>query len=163
MTKNWFRPMIVVAAVGSALTALAATSGAHFFSASGEVDGTAAMVVSFDEAGLGNEMVHYVLKASASATYACINGGLNHPRAANKETVAAQVTESADFEPKNGRVHGTMLSGPLSCPSSFTCPPGQTMVLACVKYAGAELSDETNGVETYIGTMDRTFVAIPGC
>ena len=162
MKKSSFRTLAMIAALGSALTAVAATSGAHFFSATGEVDATGAMVVAFDEAGLGNETVHYALTATASATYACINGGLNHPRAANKETVAAQVTETADFQPKNGRVRATIVSGPLS-PGAFSCPPGQTMVLACVSYAGATLADLTNGVGASIGTVSRTFVAIPGC
>jgi hypothetical protein len=63
-----------------------------------------ALVVSFDERGLGNLNIDYTVTADATATYACINGGGNHPQAANKETVNDDVSGSGSFEPKNGRV-----------------------------------------------------------
>src|SRR4029077_12875587 len=123
----------------------AALAGAHFFTTSGSIDNSGALVVSWDEAGLGNGNVTYTLTTQATATYACINGGGNHPKATNKETVAGQLNTGGSFQSKNGRVQGTLVTGPLS-PGGFTCPSGQRMVLACVSYADSTLTDTTNGV-----------------
>jgi hypothetical protein len=141
-----------------------ATSGAHFFSSSGSVADSGALQVSWDEAGVGNAQVNYTLSAQASATYACINGGGNHPKAANKQTVNGPVNSpNTGLQPENGRVTVTngISVGPLS--STLTCPSGQTFVLACVSYTGITLTDTTNNVSTSIGDVSRTFVAIRGC
>ena len=68
------------------------------------VDGS----IGFDEAGVGTSAIAYTLDADASATYACINGGGNHPKAANKETLNAELTGGATYEPKHGRVSGSI-------------------------------------------------------
>jgi hypothetical protein len=146
----------------AAVAATASTSGAHFMSASGSVNGAGALVVSWDEAGLGNEDINYTLTANASATYACINGGDNHPKASNKETVHGQVSAGGSFQAKNGRVTAGLTSGPLSA-GDFSCPSGQELVLACVSYTDIVLTDTTNGVVQPIADVSRTFVAIKGC
>jgi hypothetical protein len=144
-------------------TASASTSGAHFQSPpTGTVNNDGALVVSWDEAGLGNENITYTLTADATATYACINGGGNHPKAANKETVQGQVSAGGSFQAKNGRVQASLTAGPLSA-GSFSCPSGQTLVLACVSYTSILLSDITNNVTATIADVSRTFVAIKGC
>lgn len=155
-------PLAAVAAVAVSLAASAtsasATSGAHFFKGTGAtVDDSGALVVTIDEAGVGQQQVNYTLSASATATWACINGGGNHPKAANKETVTGQVSTAASFSPINGRVMATMPpTGPLS-PGSFTCPSGQTLVLAAVSYTSIVLTDTTNGVTDDLGSVSRTF------
>jgi hypothetical protein len=141
-----------------------ATSGAHFFSASGSVADNGALQVSWDEAGVGNATVNYTLSAQSSATYACINGGGNHPKAANKQSVNGPLTSpNTGFNPINGRVKVTngISVGPL--PSNLTCPSGQTFVLACVSYTDITLTDTTNGVTANIADVSRTFVNITGC
>src|SRR4029450_10620805 len=65
--------------------AVASTSGAHFMSATSSVNNSGALVVSWDEAGLGNENINYTLTADATATYACINNGGDPPQAGNKD------------------------------------------------------------------------------
>jgi hypothetical protein len=139
-----------------------ATSGAHFFSATASVADNGALSVVWDEAGVGQQQVNYTLSASASATYACINGGGNHPKASNKETVQGSVGATGTFNPTNGRVHGSFTAGPLS-QGSFTCPSGQTLVLACVSYTDIVLTDTTNGVTADIADTSRTFVNVAGC
>ena len=144
--------------------AASATSGAHFFSASGSVADNGALQVSWDEAGVGNSTVNYTLSAQSSATYACINGGGNHPKAANKQSVNGPLSSpNTGFNPINGRVTVTngISVGPL--PSTLVCPSGQTFVLACVSYTGISLTDTTNNVSTSIGNVSRTFVNITGC
>jgi hypothetical protein len=153
---------MLILALGAATAS--ATSGAHFFSATGSVADNGALQVSWDEAGVGNATVNYTLSADASATYACINGGGNHPKAANKQTVDGPISSpSTGFQPQNGRVRVTngISVGPL--PSTLECPSGQTFVLACVSYTNIALADTTNGVTASIGDVSRTFVAIKGC
>jgi hypothetical protein len=155
--------VIVGALTLAASTSALATQGAHFQSApTGTVDNNGALVVSWDEAGLGNGDINYTLAADASATYACINGGGNHPKASNKETVHGQVTAGGSFQSKNGRVQASLTTGPLSA-GSFACPSGQTLVLACVSYSGIVLTDTTNNVTANIADVSRTFVAVAGC
>lgn len=78
---------------------------AHFFSATGGVNDDGALVVSFDEARLGQQLVNCTLSAGATATYACINGGGNHPKAANKESVNGPLSSpTLSGQTENGRV-----------------------------------------------------------
>ena len=165
MSKS--RKFTLAAVIAGALTIAAGTTaladGAHFQSApTGTVNNDGALVVSWDEAGLGNQNVTYSLTADATATYACINGGGNHPKATNKETKAGQVTAGGSFKTKHGRVQGSLTTGPLSA-GSFSCPSGQTLVLACVSYTNGVLTDTTNNVTADIADVNRTFIAIAGC
>jgi len=158
------RLLISIVALTAALAVAAgtasATSGAHFFSKKSQssVNDAGALVVNWDEAGVGQEQVNYILAADASATYACINGGGNHPKAANKETFSGPLSSpETGFLPENGRVKGTLSVGPLPS-GSFSCPTGQTLVLACVAYTNITLTDTTNAVtETFAGTS-RVFL-----
>jgi hypothetical protein len=120
------------------------------------VNNAGALVVNFDERGLGNENVDYTLTADASATYACINRGGNHPQAANKETFNADASAGGSFEVKNGRVVASLSAGPISA-GNFSCPGGQRLVLAAVSYTNIELCDTTNNVCIGLPDASRTF------
>jgi hypothetical protein len=130
-----------------------------FHDADSSVNNAGALVVSFDERGLGNENVDYLLTADATALYACINRGGNHPQAANKESFEGQVSEGATIEPKNGRVVADLVTGPLSS-GDFTCPGGQRLVLASVSYTNIVLTDLTNNVSTTVDDVSRTFLDV---
>jgi hypothetical protein len=150
--------------LAAALACLAFASPASadapkFHSATSSVNNAGALVVNFDERGLGNENIDYTLTADASAVYACINGGNNHPQAANKETVNAAVSASGSFEPKNGRVVASLSAGPPSA-GAFSCPNGQRLVLASVGYTNIVLTDTTNGVSTSVPDASRTFLSL---
>jgi hypothetical protein len=143
---------------------MAGTSGAHFFSATSSVSSTTgALVVDFDEAGLGNiagEVAYNLHVSSATAVYACINGGGNHPKAANKEAVSGQLDASGSFPPtNNGRVIASLTVGPVPN-TSLSCPSGQTFVLASVSYSGITLTDTTNGVSVSVSNVSKTFINI---
>jgi hypothetical protein len=142
--------------------ALASTSGAHFFSATASVNDGGALVVSWDEAGLGNENINYTLSADSTAVYACINNGGNHPKASNKESVNDAVSAGGSFQAKNGRVQGSLTAGPLTDPS-FTCPSGQTRILAKVTYSNIVLTDTTNGVIAKPADVCRSFSSLFPC
>jgi hypothetical protein len=141
------------------VTASATSSGAHFFKdTSASVANSGALTVHIDEAGLGDEATtNYTLTAEATATYACINGGGNHPKAANKETFSEEVSGEASFQPKNGRVQADMSVGPISA-GSFKCPSGQRLVLAAVSYSNIVLTDTSNNVSDALGSVSRTFI-----
>jgi hypothetical protein len=158
MRRLWFALLSVLVMAGlTASVAFASTSGAHFQSASRSVNDGGALVVNWDEAGLGNENISYTLTADAESVWACINGGSNHPKAANKETVQGQLSTGGDFKAKNGRVQGTLTTGPLSA-GDFACPSGQTLVLASVTYSNIELTDTTNDVSITLDDISRTFI-----
>lgn len=151
---------VVLAAIWTISVSVVSFADApKFFSATSSVNAAGALVVSFDERGLGNENIDYTLTADATATYACINGGGKNPSAANKRTVQGQVSGGGSFESKNGRVLGTLKTGPLSA-GGFSCPPGQRLVLAAVSYSNVVLTDTTNGVTTSVPDGSRTFLAL---
>ena len=97
------------------------------------------LTVSGKEAGLGDEQqIHVVL----SATALCINGGSNHPKAANKTSVTAQ----GDFPVQNGKADFS-----LSATATFQpdCAPPMT-----VQYTDVSVTDTTNGLTaTFPGTF----------
>ena len=140
---------------------IAATSGAHFFSVSDSVADNGTLVVSFDEGGVGHvsEQVAYTLNADVTAIYACINAGGNHPNASNKEeTVSAPVTVNGEFtSTKNGRVIASLSMSPLTPPGDFSCPGGQTLILASVAYTKVVLTDTINNILVSVSSISRTF------
>jgi hypothetical protein len=153
-----YRHILAVAAVCIAALAFAAVAhaGPNFKSATSSVNDAGALVVDFDESGLGNGDIDYTLSADATALYACINKGGKNPSAANKRAFEGQVTAGASFEAKNGRVQGRITTGPLLAPQ-FTCPSGQRRVLAAVTYTNIVLTDTTNDVSTDVPDASRTF------
>lgn len=146
-----------------AIAAVAFAQSAHFASAEASVNSAGALVVSWDERGLGNGggdgLVHYTLTADASAEYGCINKGGNHPQATNKETVNGPLSSDVALAPsKNGRIIGSLTVGPLDA-GDFSCPGGQRLVLGNVSYTNVSLTDTTNGSTADIaGSFSRVFV-----
>jgi hypothetical protein len=155
--------ILVLALMGlTTQAALASTSGAHFFSATASVNDGGALVVNWDETGLGNENIDYTLTADSTAVYACINNGGNHPKASNKESVNGAVSTGGSFQAKNGRVRASLTAGPLTDPS-FTCPSGQTRILARVTYSNIVLTDTTNNVTANPADVCRSFSSLFPC
>ena len=147
-----------------AIAAVVFAQAAVFHTADASVNSAGSLVVSWDERGLGNGgtdgLVHYSLTADAHATYGCINGGGNHPKASNKETVNGPL--GADIAlpvSKNGRIIGSLTVGPLDA-GNFSCPGGQALVLGSVSYDNVSLTDTTfGGTADIAGTFSRTFIA----
>lgn len=154
------RGLVAVGAALAASLAFAGTASAdtgHFHSADSSVEKSGALVVNWDERGLGNGDVDYALTAQATAVYACINGGGNHPQAKNKETVNGPVGATGSFPTtKNGRVVASLMAGPPGA-GDFSCPNGQKLVLASVSYTNIWLTDTTNDVSISVPDASRTF------
>lgn len=137
------------------MSSAALADSPHFIRASARLSG-ANLVVSFKEAGLGNnQLITYVASADATATYVCVNNGGGNPSAQNKTTVSGPVSASGTFSSgKNGTISQSLT---LSPPGSggFSCPPGQTLAIAQVTYTNVAITDTTNGVtESIPGTFD---------
>jgi hypothetical protein len=159
------RPLRTIVVATVALVVMMAFAGPalaqapKFHAAASAVNNDGALVASWDERGLGNDNVDYTLTADAEAVYACINRGGNHPEAANKETINAEVSANGSFEPKNGRIQASLTAGPPSA-GDFSCPGGQRLVLASVAYTNIVLTDTTNGVTAALPDASRVFLAV---
>jgi len=156
--------LLLVTLVAVALVpSTASAASPHFINASANLQGTN-LVVSWKEAGLGNDVViHYVASANATAQYACINGGGNHPKATNKTTVNGPVSAAGNFSSgKNGSINGSLTMSPPGA-GGFSCPSGQRLVLAQVTYSNVSLADTTdNTVNPIAGTFCGSFINLPG-
>src|SRR5207249_4670344 len=119
-------------------------ASAHFLKCSKSAQGNN-LVVSFKEAGLGNEVTCISVRATATANYACINGGERNPSAANKRTIVAPTVASDCFTPHNGSINGSLTLTPPG-PGDFSCPPAQTLVLQSVSYSNVTVNDTTHNV-----------------
>jgi hypothetical protein len=140
----------VVAAVGVlSFAATALADNPHFLSAKASVDGSGNLVCSFKEAGLGTTVAteNVTCSADATAVYACLNGGGNHPKAANKATVSGPVSGGGAFPVRNGQTTGDISVGPPAA-GDFSCPNGQRLVLASVCYANVTLTGEAGDTAT---------------
>src|SRR5919109_3508512 len=93
-----------IGAVAALATQGALAGSAKFHSATSSVNSSGALVVSFDQRGLGEGNIDYTLTADATAQYACLNGGGKNPSAANKQAFEGAVAGGGSFEAKNGRV-----------------------------------------------------------
>ncbi len=158
-TKKSLGVLLSALAILLLMVTPALAASPHFINASASIDGSGNLVVSWKEAGLGNDaLISYVASAHATVDYGCINGGGNHPKASNKFTVDGPVTGSGTFSSgQNGDITGSLTLNPPSA-GSFTCPSGQTLVLADVTYTGISLMDTTNGITAGIsGTLSKTF------
>jgi hypothetical protein len=152
------------------LACLATTAGwaqsPHFIRASDAIitSGTDAgdLVVSWKESGLGNDVtINYTASATnASATYACVNRGSNHPQASNKENVNGPVSASGAFNSgKNGSIDAS-LTVEEPGPGTLSCPGGQSLVLASVSYDGVTIRDDTNGISESLPPQSVVFCDI---
>ena len=151
MRKSFRIVVLLAAAALFAFMAQAAvaTSGAHFFSASASVNNQGALLLSWDESGVGQQQVNYSLDIqSESAVYACFNHGGNHPQASNKEGPAGPINTSlGTFSPLNGRVRVKDFAVPdTPLASTLSCPSGQTRRIVQVTYVLGDLTDTTNNV-----------------
>jgi hypothetical protein len=137
----------------------------HFISASDALvtAGTDAgdLLVSFKEAGLGqNVTIPYSASGNGTATYACINGGGNHPSASNKVTNAGPVTGSGSFSSgKSGNITATLEVEEVGA-GTFSCPGGQSLVLGSVSFTGVTITDTINGVSEPVADQTITFCDI---
>jgi hypothetical protein len=133
----------------AAVPALAANGNAHFIkNATSVTQSGNNLTATFKEAGLAAGSVETItLSATATTTYACVNGGGQIPDAANKQTTSTTVSTSGQFTAdQNGNVVGSLtLTPPGPETNTLVCPPGQTETLQSVNYSNITLTDATSG------------------
>ncbi len=135
-----------------AQAALAGPGGSgspHFLFADASVSSsTGALTVHFKDSGLGTTITSVQIHLhvdTATATYQCFNGGGNHPKAGNKETVSTSLDLTQTFPVRNGSVEADITVGPPG-PGTFSCPTGQDLYLVdTISYSGIFVSDESPG------------------
>jgi len=127
-------PMMVTGFVLASSSAPARAGSPHFVGNSITATRTDnSLTVSGKEAGLGDEaQVHVVV----SATALCINGGGNHPKAVNKESVNAEGT----FPVQNGKADFSLT---LTAVFQPPCSPPMT-----VEFTDVTITDTTNNIST---------------
>jgi hypothetical protein len=160
------RTRVLIAAAVVALfgvfTAVALAVSPHFISAGASgPDNNGLLTVSWKEAGLGNnQLIDYLAAADGTAVYACINGGSNHPKASNKETVSGPVSTPGSFSSgKNGSISASLVLNPPGA-GAFSCPSGQDLVLAFVSYTNVSIADLSNNItEPIPGTFSNCLVS----
>ena len=159
--KRMFFVIAAVFATAALAVPAALADSPHFIKASASIDNAGNLVCTFKEAGLGTTVVteHVSCSADASAEYACINGGNNHPKAANKETVSGPVSGGGDFPVRNGSATGRITVAPPG-PGDFSCPNGQTLVLASVSYTNIVLEGSGGETASVPGTLSKTLVNV---
>ena len=130
---------VLVLAVAAVAAPVAWAGSPHFIKTATNVSRSGnTLTVSGKEAGLGDEsQVHVVL----SATALCINGGGNHPKAVNKESVSA----AGDFPVQNGKANFSLT---LTATFQPSCSPPMT-----VRFTDVTVTDTTNGVTQRLGTF----------
>lgn len=155
-------PFICLVSLVLVSATVALADSPHFISANASIDTlTGNLTAIFKEAGLGNTLTseRITLSANASATYACINGGGNHPQAGNKETVNGPLSSSGDFPVRNGQTTGSLTLTPPGS-GAFTCPAGQTLTLASVSYTSVLLTGLAGDTASIPGTFSACL--LPG-
>jgi hypothetical protein len=146
-------------------TAAAQSNGAHYQNRSlkASIDNPGNLTVSWVEAGLGNLNIDYSLTADVIADYYCVSNSGSIPNAANKETFNGTAEANGSFEPKNGKVSGSLtLNVPATPPDSPpTCGNGQELRLQRLIWSNVLLSDTSNIVNhLFPGTFGRTLFSL---
>jgi hypothetical protein len=133
----------------------------HFIKADASIDNAGNLVCTFKEAGLGTTVSTEAVTCSADATavYACINGGDNHPKAANKATISGPVSGGDVFPVRNGSTTGSIKVAPPDA-VGFSCPNGQNLVLASISYTNVELQGSAGDTADVPGTLSKTLVNV---
>jgi hypothetical protein len=134
------------------------TGASNWLFATGSVNADGQLVVSFAQSGVGNNDVDYVLTADLLANWACVNGGSNRPRAANKRAESDEVSAGGSFESQNGQISGTLVApeGELEQPGDWSCPSGQTETLISVRYTNIVLTNSEDG-SIGVQSVQRSF------
>jgi len=137
--------LTVAAVLAIGLFAQAAlAANPHFVKASANRQGNS-LVVSFKEAGLGNnQTVTITASADFSRTDSCVNKGGKVPSDPKKTVTQGTVSKSGNFTSgKNGTVSGSFT---LTTSTTLQCPPGQKATLLSLTFSNVSVTDETNNV-----------------
>ena len=151
---------IVLVAAFVCFTATAAIAqNPHFVNSGASVQSDGTLLMTWKEAGLGNQVITYKGTAIAQAVYGCVIPGQNPPKASNKVTVTAAVSAASAFTAsRNGAINGSMVLVPPQ-PGALTCATGEVIMLGSVTYDKVDLWDMIIHLEEYMsGPYARVMV-----
>ncbi len=95
--------------------------------------------------------------ATATAVYACVNLGSQHPKARNKSSVTADVSKTESFPVSNGQTTGSItVPPPPAGPFQPECSPPMSVVLVSITYSDITLTG-LEGDSVSLGTLTRVF------
>jgi hypothetical protein len=97
--------------------------------------------------------------ADATAVYACINGGGNHPKAHKQGDRSGPVSGGGNFPVRNGSTTGSITVAPPG-PGDFSCPNGQDLVFASISYTNIVLAGSAAHTAEVPGTLSKTLVNV---
>jgi hypothetical protein len=124
---------------GSAINYVKGTPGSGssaFDAAAISASGIGELVVTWKQGGIGNNDVDYRLAGERTLTWACYNGGDNHPKAQNKTAFTDNFEAGFSRESTNGQISSSFT---LALPASpLFCPAGQVVRLARAAYSNVE-------------------------
>lgn len=141
--RRFLVPLVAVLSLGLMAESAAAASP-HFIRASASIQGLN-LVVSFKEAGLGdNQNIDYLAAALAVRVDSCVNNGGNIPSDPKKTTTSAEVDAAGTFSVQNGQVVATLTLSPPA--TTLVCPNGQHATLQRLEYSDVRITDLTDGV-----------------
>jgi hypothetical protein len=139
-------------------------ANAHFINATSSVNGDGALVVSFKEAGLGdNQLINYEVTGDGNGQYQWFNNGGNKPQGQPFQADPVIVFATGSFESgKNGNVTASITA------DGSIPPPPQDFVDSnhaanwvpklTVSYTNLVLTDTTNSVSTPVPDASATVV-----
>jgi hypothetical protein len=106
------------------------------------------LLFTWTEVGLGKVDVTYDASAVVTATFGCVNGGSNQPKATNKTTITAPVSATVQLSADdNGRIAGSLdLDTAGVEPVGLDCPSGQVLMAISASFTQITLTDVTNHV-----------------
>jgi hypothetical protein len=138
MQQRVLSVLLSITLLGALITTGAWAGSPHFVSTS-VIRSDDSLTVFGKEAGLGNEpQVHIVVTTTAL----CINSGGNHPKAVNKEDIAAE----GDFPVQNGKANFSLT---LTATFQPDCSPPMT-----VAFTNVMVCDTTNNIcNSFPGTF----------
>jgi hypothetical protein len=157
--RRFLLSIMLAGATALAVSIPAFADSPHFLEASASIADDGSLVCTFKEAGLGNtvETEQITCKATATAVYACVNLGQNHPKARNKSSVTADVSRTQSFPVDNGQTTGSVtVAPPPAGPFQPDCSPPMSVVLVSITYADITLVG-LQGDSVSLGTLTRVF------
>ena len=142
---------VLVAAVVCFTAIAVMAENPHFIKSDASVQSDGRLLVTWKEAGLGNQVITYRLTATAQATYGCVVPGQRPPVATNKVVVTRVVaTSSAFIASRNGAIDGSMLLAPPAV-ANMTCPAGQVIMLGSITFTNVDMWDMISHLQEYMG------------
>lgn len=162
MRRTRFFATLATIGVFLAATLPAFADSPHFTNGSATITSGGNLIVSFQEAGLGNfSQVNIHATADETDTWGCINHGNNHPQGLDSTTTPVSSPSTTFDVGHNGNVRGsvTITHQASAPPPGFSCPAANmTIVLVAVSYSDVTVVDETSGQSLNIpGTFTKTF------